>query len=1488
MKLYSALTLFSLFATGYSDTAVKISLPGTSACSTLGMEEVSSQCVRSLVTDGSDDYRTASDITPPTQLLANADKPANSSAIHSIPHIGATGSNRILTYEVELTDTDYTDGYSRCEIINLAGKELGKHITYVEQNEPDAEDGSPSQDIQDFRDIDESIDKSDHGKRGKLTSIDNTHKCTFYLLNNEWIGAVDIQVGFERTDISSTRANIIKAKLSLAYKPTADDPQRTGDQTQRLRDCVIQYKSPCVQETSEYFLRDSTEGCSGANEKTGTVSITDKGDISLQMSCIFLDERYKVADVSGTNLLLGVGGVNIGIEGIPLQSKYDSWHVSGDNVMSASNVQLHKIAYGDRMTSGKTLSHVVGGNTAADFSNKGVKDAYLKYTSAVTYMSKSTNDAEKDDLDADYKCDQSNYNCYAQHVLEHTMQIKYAQLPQFSTSYIGCGAGCDPLVTITGISGAVNGKISTKIELSINDLPESNNIIEIPGPKLDSRGDQIEDPGWLRLTKLYDISSTTDYLLKTSGNIAPRSLDAPLQVAENFTFTSEHPDGSGQFANPMAALVSNTVPNQNCKSLVDLVVSDLALDPTARYQTLFAQCFLEVPTNAFGAPYVVEYRKGNGASNGEAGALTIYENDGRKLYFGNYELDTDFNDETDDSVWGSGNVVVVGTAITIKVRKFAYRVSLNGDNQKDEAINFAITTVGSTYSGHLENTPVTRATAAGNGDFIEWTLQSNELCTGSININIEDKTLYQSFQVYKATIPCARMSAIAPITDSVDLKFIFDASLDLEDDVLTASATYQKDNDMTASAFFGTCGTDNALVKTENGACVDTDLSFTDVGNDGVFKLVESGSVGTDEGAGMSTLTACSTTNADTSTDYIRTFSLAMSYLRDMNVKDAFSDVTRYCDSQLFTMTINREKTATIVAATIENIALQRAVLVKDIGWVQDNNCVQDSTDYYRLYVLLESVDGDARDGGGAYVASRLSKVQDQSSTAQLKVYTVDGETVLSSLEEIDVSGAQGAIASGAENGNHFKLQGECVLVNDEGVCMVDTTNDNVFDGSSWSDYSKQFTTSVVITGEYNFQAVATNVEITLRYVACPATDDSNDQTGQVVLALQSDCADELTEGFTAQSELQSLAQPDAASGTALWNYKGTNYTDLTSAVSASVHFDCKKAYSDDFIKIKGSIHQLGSTCTSITMDPKFSAYDSTCALTLDSLSSAWSVDSINITLVRKISGESDVEARLCYRQSNDAACSVDQTGISGETLNQFDGTTNFNKEGKPFRPYQLCCADTNAKDGDVYWTSRDKPSLNSTEASQLVSAHGSDFLTVFIPLNALGQFPADEFEVRYDVILKNSNMRRHLRATHALRSSDGSVTSASIGGVEILEPEVTAASTQEEPAPNAPEQPVEENVAGSSSSTESSSEKPWYGFGLIEESAVAGLWVLAVVAWLVILVAGLLLIYESIAFVVRQCGGDAPSAFSSMSSSRTSYAPVSNPVGERFTNLRY
>jgi hypothetical protein len=1478
---------------------VKIHIPGLSNCDDFGdsltINNDGNVCSTSAISADANDnkYKTTVDITPPTQLLPSSSAPADTDAISTIENINGTTSNRIYKYEVELFD-DSDLVYDRCEIINKQG-ELGKHVTYVDHAVPDTADISDElgTDSGGFGASDLLTTKS-NGKRGKLVTNGDIHTCSFYLLNNEWIGALTIEVAFQRTNPGNLD-KLVMAQVLLLYKPHISDPPRTADQTGRLRDCIIQYHDACVHNsddtefTSKYFLRDGT---SCGSDTDGDDSSADKGDINLQLSCLFLDERYKVNDASGTTVLKDeIGAVDLVVEGINLQSKYSRFY--NGMVMSADNVPFTKVLFDD-MTRGGDRTHTVKANdpnAAVDFSNKGVKDDYLSYTNVVTGpdFNRSATVAVKSDLNDEFSCSASNSyaQCYAQYTMVHMLQLKYTDLPQFSNSYIGC-ASCEPLISITGDTEALDELVSTKIMLSVTDLPESNNIININGPNLDpaNGGVKLLQPDPYKIDTLYNDITIDTYKLMTSGNVPPRSLDAPLQLAENFTFISVY--NGTDLPNAMLPLAS-----QDCTSLTGLKVSDLGLEsPTntgdrallSRYEVLFAACTITVPDNSFAAPYLIRYRDG---AEGASGDATIYQVDGRYLKIGSVSLQYD-RTAYSPSVLAEGNgITVVGTEIKLTVKKSAYSPSVSDVDQQNSAISFQVTAVGSTAS-HLEylngESAYSFTTHPTNDQATTWTLQSNAYCTGSINVDIADQTPGQEFNVYKAKIPCARMSSTTPITDEVKLKFQFHARLDLEDDVLTASAAYEQNNSMTPSAFFGTCSNDNELTPTTASGCTITDLDFTDADNNGVFDLYEEGKTttkGTAINTGMATLAACSTTNADTSTDYIRTFSLAMSYLRDMNVKDAFSDVTRYCDSQLFTMTINREKTATIVAATIENIALQRAVLVKDIGWVQDTGC--GSTDYYRLYVLLESVDGDARDGGGAYVASRLSKVQDQSSTAQLKVYTVDGETVLSSLEEIDVTNAQGAVASGAENGNHFKLQGECVLVNDEGVCMVDTTVDTVFDGSSWSDYSKQFTTSVVITGVYNFQAVATNVEITLRYVACPATDDSNDQIGKVVLALQSDCADELTEGFTAQSELQSLAQPDAASGTALWNANGATYTNLTSAVSASVHFDCKKAYSDDFIKIKGSIHQLGSTCTSITMDPKLSAYDPTCALTLDSLSSAWSVDSINITLVRKISGESDVEARLCYRQTNDAACSVDQTEISGETLNQFDGST-YNADGQPFRPYQLCCADTNAKDGDVYWTSRDKPSLNTTEATQLVSAHGSDFLTVFIPLNALGQFPADEFEVRYDVILKNSNMRRHLRATHALRSSDGSVTSASIGGVEILEPEVTAASTQDEPAPNAPEQPVEENVAGSSSSTESSSEKPWYGFGVIEESAVAGLWVIAVVVWLVILFAA----YELFAWALRLCDVGAPSAFSSMSSSRTSYAPVSNPVGERFTNLRY
>lgn len=1492
MKLYLALTLFSLFASGYSSAVVKV-LVDSPVCSNLGGElthdgtHCSSGTIDPWSTDG-DNYRTNVDITPPTQLLSYANRPLDTDAITGIAVIGSTTSNRIYKYEVELDDDVYA--YDRCEVVNKDG-ELAKHVTYVEQKVPDT--GERTTELQTF---------GGDGKRAKLDAAANKYTCSFYILNNEWIGALTIEVAFQRTNPGNAN-RLVKTEISLKYVPDASDPKSTSDQSGQLRDCIIQYHDACVQSTSKYFLKDG-DTCDGTGEAKGDDSSAEKGNVNLQLSCMFLDTRYKVNDATGTSALKDVvGAVDLQVEGLQLESTYDRFY--NGMVMSADNVQFTKVLFDDMTRGDGNLDHQVQANdpvATVDFSNKGVKDGYLSYTDVVTGTDfKKSAAVDKAGLTAEYSCsDTTNYTeCYAQYTMVHMLQLKYNDLPQFSNSYIGCDA-CEPLIKITGDTEALDGLISTKIMISVADLPESDDIVDINGPKLvpADGGVQLLEPKSYKLDKLYEDITINSYKLMTTGDASPRSLDAPLLVAEKFTFTSKY--GETNLTNPLLPLA-----DQDCAGLTGLKVSDLGLESNSgdrsllsRYKELFAACMIQVPDNSYAAPYLIQYRVG---SEGASGDATIYQDDGRNFKIGSKRLG--YVRPKDTIVSG---ITVVGTTIKLSVTKNnVNEISVSGVDQIDTAIEFAITAVGLTAShlvygldgnGDAKN-KVDVETHATNGEPATWTLTSNDLCTGSININIADQTPGQEFNVFRTIIPCARMSAIAPIEDSVALKFEFDASLDLQHDVLTASADYEYMNNMTTKAFFGTCTDNNALYESNVQGCSANELVFADgLGDDiadGEFQLyavdeTDFTKTGTAQGSGMATLKACSLgTPADTATDYIRTFSLAMEYDRDLDANAAFSDTTRYCDSQMFTMTINRVKSATIVSATIENIALQRAVLVKDIGWEADSTCVPGNDNYYRLYVLLESVDGDNRPDAAGYTASWLTLVQDKDTTAKLQVFIANnGATVISTLNEIDVGTAKtsGIVLEPLQQGNHFQVQGKCVLVDDESDCST-SSDGNVNNGDSWSDYSQQFETDLVITGKYNFQDVATNVKITLKYSACPATDDSNDQTGQVLLALQSDCGDELRDGFDAKTDLQSLTQNDVSAGAEVWHLNGAVYTNTAAAEAAGVHFDCKKAYSDDFIKVQGSIYQLPgkNDCPSDNIDPKKLAFDPDCALTTPS--NDWSVDSINITLVHKKSDGSKVEARLCYRES-DGDCHMDATGISGETLDQFDGV-NYNANGKPFRPYQLCCADTNAKDSptDPYWTTRTKPSIGDSDPT-LTNVPGTDFLTVFIPLNAFGQFPADTFEVKYETILKNSNMRRHLRATHKLRSSNSNVKSATIDGVQVLEPEVVSKSEQDAPAANATEEVVEESVP----SHEHDSDEIRLKIG--DAKGADAVWALVG-----IIIASIWVLLELVDAAGRLCFRSTSGPSLVRAVARASYGSNNNynavsgqdgEVSERFTNLRY
>jgi len=1502
MKLYSALTLFSLFATGHSTATVNFGMMSGSCVSGMTSDGYNG-CTATLPEDGTDSFANSLAIQPLTQLLAYDSDRTTGSTISS-----AVSAARVVKYQVNLTDDSTDYGYRRCEVKNTGGA-LDKYVSYLKQASPHNPTGSPpNSDMQSFQD-NNGVDDSTHGLRAKLSKHGDVYTCEFTPLNNEYIGGVEIMVAFERdSTVGNTKNALVKAKLALEYSPSASDPDIASDQSGKLRDVIIQYHAGC-KSAGAFYAKDGSSCDSGQIVSATSDALEDT--INLKVNMQFIDTRYKVVDVGGTDKLSTLNGdtsspflgsIDLNIEGIGLQEKYMSWN-TGANAWSVSGLTWSPVTFSKMKRESDTVLHNNKANdpaadaAAVDFRNRGKAGLLLEYTNAITNMPNNGTVLDAD-LDADVTCGSGTFaapvgNCYAQYLIDHIVSIQYGGMPHFQPSYIASCAYCDRIMTISATDGSQK-YIDTKVALSILDLPTAPNSIEISGPKLDriAASPNMKGGEFKRLTELYNVGVNSYILQKDDGNSGeelPTSLDDEVIIRTKFVFASIHPDGSTVISSAMAFVETG---DKNCAGLYNLKAYELGTDLQTHYTRIFnTECYLQIPQYYFGTQYQIDYRA---SEAGAADQIIVNEVDDRTISIGGQSLGF----TTRQSVVGLTGVTAIATTINLPLAKTLPDVTIPagfanpGQPLKDQAITFNITEEGGQNALVTAVKSVTTSTENGATQNIQ--LTSNDKCTDTIDINLMDATEYQSFAVYLARIPCSRMSSVDPIEDSVDLKFDFSASLDLKTDVFKVHAVSSNHNDYQIEAFFGTCAADNSISLTANGVCTKGTTAGTikfvedNNNNDGDYRLLpgdeaDSSKDGTADGNGVKTLGACST-NTEVGNNYVSKFNVAMQYSRTAD--SAFNSATvNYCDDQEISITINRVYGATIVAATIQNVPLERAVLIQDIKWVPgaDAGCSGtdgSGADAFRLVILLQSRDQDGR--SNSWSASVLKNVQMDPAAENKNSMSVG---VASASDSSKLFNPEGNINdnsfTGSSTGSYFKLDGQCVTIADEASdCVVDTSG--VQSGGTWSDYSREFTATAVVTGDYNSQDVDTLFKLTMKYEQCPIADEAT-LSGKIVLALKSECYDD-DALQTASPSIQSISQDGSL----------VRWTDPTAAMPTGVNLDCTVAYSDDVLKVEGNLFSIDDEiCVNDAMSDPGSASNadySNCGLTSDRLlntvSSDWTPIKAVAKLIQKdVNGQELRQVDLCTSEAN-APCSIVTDSDSKVKVGSHAFVLKGDlTDGQPFSPFLACCQDiTNANETDgTQWTRTH--TLAGGDAAGLVDV-GSDYLHYWVPLAPLGQFPSDSFELEVTVTLENSNLnrRRHLRATHTLRSAQ--TQSASTHALQVVERSVSAdSSTQDAPAASAPEQPVAENVASSPSSTESSSEKPWYGFGLIEESAVAGLWVIAVVVWLVIL----FIAYELVAWALRLCGVDAlPSAFSASSMGPSSYTQVSNPVGERFTNLRY
>lgn len=619
-------------------------------------------------------------------------------------------------------------------------------------------------------------------------------------------------------------------------------------------------------------------------------------------------------------------------------------------------------------------------------------------------------------------------------------------------------------------------------------------------------------------------------------------------------------------------------------------------------------------------------------------------------------------------------------------------------------------------------------TSSVNNDPRPHRIRSTDKCTGTLDLQLEDQTLYQGFAIYKTRIDCARISTTAA-SDRVDLKYRYESSLDLALDKFEVTAHHTNLTtrpEYSVKAKIGTCGAANEFaLSLKKGTC---DPAFV---ADGDSKLVAE----TPDTEGLELLLNCSRQTGGIQTlvdSYVITYDIAMQYTRNttLHTSGAFSGDIKYCEDQAFVATINRKATGTVTAATIENADLLRAVLVHDIGWT----IAECPANQFRLEVVLSAKDKDTRgvsSWGDSYLTSAFMDTQLGAKNKNLMAIhsSADSQTIQNGLVEV-------ASADNFEAGNQFKVRGPCIAITE---CDLSDAND-AQNGDSWKDFSTEFQTDMVIRGTFLTQEVDTLVELTLNFEECPVEGETT-VTGTVRVGLATTCN-------AKQSELPSIAQPLVESHDA-----------------ATAKKDCTSAFADDILRVDGFAFVIASECTEAEADKNSPLYNEACALLKPehelALVQQWSPSSVDVFVDRyDESGALTSETQLCACRSPHN-CSI--------VTDIIPGLPGFNRASAPSGEYLACGVQGNDRLADF----------------------GTDLFKHQIPLLPFSSADADRFVVRYDVILSSGLTTRRLRATAPFKhtpklQSSSAETEGSAHGIRVLAAGSVSENTASEDAPSA------------------------------------------------------------------------------------------------------
>ena len=549
-------------------------------------------------------------------------------------------------------------------------------------------------------------------------------------------------------------------------------------------------------------------------------------------------------------------------------------------------------------------------------------------------------------------------------------------------------------------------------------------------------------------------------------------------------------------------------------------------------------------------------------------------------------------------------------------------------------------------------------TSSVNGMKQSHNIQSTRKCVGQLDFQLEDQTPLQEFAIYRTRVACSRMST-ETLEDNVNIKYEYASTLDLASDTLTVVATHSENVHGRATSH-GTCtsaeGVETASLLADCGECLDAEGNVVDgdlaegaclapntwtvdfkeeyevsaaLGTCSADNEIEpkvdcavtfaadegaSTITGTSDDSGLETLIGCGTAAEDGDT-YIISYEVAMQYTRSPIPGAIFSDELKFCDHQTLVATINRAATASVTSSSIEQAGLKRAVIVKDIGWVDD--CAAGE---FRLEVLIGVQDSDARLAEDAWTPTALTAAMvDASSSAQ----NPNNLAIVSDTVVVDAEKAE------------FKVSGACIAITECDSTGADSTTN----GDSWQDFSSQFRTDLVVRGDFLEQSVDTQIQMTLNFQECPV-DGAAITEGAVRVALATSCADAQNDVTGPQRIFsQSIAQPLA----------DAHLTDASGADPAGLQYDCTAAYADDALTVDGYAFVGKADCSEAESDATLEGYNAECALLKPEADLAgtqqWSATSEVVTIIRYVT----VGFNPPYEESRTVICESEAIGASAD-----------------------------------------------------------------------------------------------------------------------------------------------------------------------------------------------------------------------------------------------